>query len=78
MSGEDRQSQLAREHKERQAQRAEQAPPKTKRNALIGAVVAAVVVVGGLIAATTLLGVPTRPTPQPPVRRRPRTAPSHS
>ncbi|AWS42356.1 peptidylprolyl isomerase [Streptosporangium sp. 'caverna'] len=56
MSGEDRQSQLAREHKERQAQRAEQAPPKTKRNALIGAVVAAVVVVGGLIAATTLLG----------------------
>jgi peptidyl-prolyl cis-trans isomerase B (cyclophilin B) len=56
VSGEDRQSQLAREHKERQARRAEQAPPKTKRNALIGAVVAAVVVVGGLIAATTLLG----------------------
>ncbi|MET8337912.1 peptidylprolyl isomerase [Streptosporangium canum] len=55
MSGEDRQSQLAREHKERQAQRAEQAT-KTKRNTFIGAGVAVVVVVGGLIAATTLLG----------------------
>ncbi|MDP9844763.1 peptidylprolyl isomerase [Streptosporangium lutulentum] len=56
MSGEDRQSQLAREHKERQARRAEQERPKTKRNALIGVVVAAVVVVGGLVAATTLMG----------------------
>ncbi|MFD8527467.1 peptidylprolyl isomerase [Streptosporangium canum] len=55
MSGEDRQSQLAREHKERQAKRAEQAT-KTKRNTFIGAGAAVVVVVGGLIAATTLLG----------------------
>ncbi|MGV9774570.1 peptidylprolyl isomerase [Streptosporangium sp. NPDC003464] len=55
MSGEDRQSQLAREHKERQAQRAEQAT-KAKRNTFIGAGVAVVVVVGGLVAATTLLG----------------------
>jgi peptidyl-prolyl cis-trans isomerase B (cyclophilin B) len=55
VSGEDRQSQLAREHKERQARRAEQAT-KTKRNAFIGVGVAAVVVVGGLVAAMTLLG----------------------
>ncbi|MFC7643090.1 hypothetical protein ACFQX6_21145 [Streptosporangium lutulentum] len=68
MSGEDRQSQLAREHKERQARRAEQERPKTKRNALIGVVVAAVVVVGGLVAATTLMGEPARPSPTPPLR----------
>jgi peptidyl-prolyl cis-trans isomerase B (cyclophilin B) len=55
VSGEDRQSQLAREHKERQERRAEQAT-KTKRSAFIGAGVAAVVVVGGLVAAVTLLG----------------------
>ncbi|GAA3103609.1 peptidylprolyl isomerase [Streptosporangium carneum] len=55
MSGEDRQSQLAREHKERQAQRAEQAT-KPKRNVFIGAAIAVVVVGGGLFAATTLLG----------------------
>lgn len=55
MSGEDRQSQLAREHKERQAQRAEQAA-KAKRNTFIGAGVAVVAVVGGLVAATSLLG----------------------
>ncbi|MFF5212056.1 peptidylprolyl isomerase [Streptosporangium sp. NPDC000396] len=55
MSGEDRQSQLAREHKERQAQRAEQAT-KSKRNAFIGVGAAVVVVVGGLIATSALLG----------------------
>ncbi|WP_433238944.1 peptidylprolyl isomerase [Streptosporangium sp. CA-135522] len=56
MSGEDRQSQLAREHKERQAQRAAEQTTKSKRNTFIGAGAAIVVVVGGLIAATTLLG----------------------
>ncbi|MEV7013911.1 peptidylprolyl isomerase [Streptosporangium sp. NPDC051022] len=55
MSGEDRQSQLAREHKERQAQRAQQAT-KAKRNTFIGVGAAVVVVAGGLFAATTLLG----------------------
>ncbi|MFJ2029702.1 peptidylprolyl isomerase [Streptosporangium sp. NPDC087985] len=55
MSGEDRQSQLAQEHKERQAQRAEQAT-KAKRNTFIGAGAAVVVVAGGVIAAMTLLG----------------------
>ncbi|GAA3447544.1 peptidylprolyl isomerase [Planomonospora venezuelensis] len=55
MSGEDRQSQLAREHKERQAQRAEQAR-KAKRNTFIGAGAAVAVVAGGVVAATVLLG----------------------
>ncbi|MEU8383638.1 peptidylprolyl isomerase [Streptosporangium sp. NPDC048865] len=55
MSAEDRQSQLAREHKERQAKRAEQATG-SKRNVVIGAVAALVVVAGGLYAGTTLLG----------------------
>ncbi|GGK91605.1 peptidyl-prolyl cis-trans isomerase [Planomonospora parontospora subsp. parontospora] len=55
VSGEDRQSQLAREHKERQARRAEQAS-KAKRNTFIGAGTAVVVVVGGVIAASTLMG----------------------
>ncbi|GAA2852332.1 hypothetical protein GCM10010517_10010 [Streptosporangium fragile] len=54
MSAEDRQSQLAREHKERQAKRAEEAA-KSKRNATLGAVAAVVVVVGGLVAAATLI-----------------------
>ncbi|MEU4402910.1 peptidylprolyl isomerase [Streptosporangium sp. NPDC023963] len=55
MSAEDRQSQLAREHKERQAKRAEQASA-SKRNVVIGAVAAVVVVAGGLFAGVTLLG----------------------
>ncbi|GAA4183627.1 hypothetical protein GCM10022252_11270 [Streptosporangium oxazolinicum] len=55
MSAEDRQSQLAREHKERQAKRAEQATT-SKRNVVIGAVAAVVVVAGGLFAGVTLLG----------------------
>ncbi|WP_230881872.1 peptidylprolyl isomerase [Planomonospora sp. ID91781] len=55
VSGEDRQSQLAREHKERQARRAEQAS-KAKRNTFIGAGAAVVVVAGGVIAASTLMG----------------------
>ncbi|MEU7004405.1 peptidylprolyl isomerase [Nonomuraea sp. NPDC046570] len=55
MSGEDRQSELAREHKERQEQRAAQAA-KAKRNTVIGAGVAVVAVVGGIIAATAVLG----------------------
>ncbi|GAA4235264.1 peptidyl-prolyl cis-trans isomerase B (cyclophilin B) [Streptosporangium album] len=62
MSGEDRQSQLAQEHKERQAQRAEQAT-KTKRNTFIGAGAAVVVVAGGVIAAATLLGGNSEGTP---------------
>ncbi|WP_329078934.1 MULTISPECIES: peptidylprolyl isomerase [unclassified Streptosporangium] len=55
MSAEDRQSQLAREHKERQAKRAEQTTT-SKRNVVIGAVAAVVVVAGGLFAGVTLLG----------------------
>jgi len=55
VSGEDRQSDLAREHKERQEQRAAQAV-KTKRNTVIGAGVAVLVVAGGIIAATTVMG----------------------
>jgi peptidyl-prolyl cis-trans isomerase B (cyclophilin B) len=55
VSGEDRQSDLAREHKERQEQRAAQAA-KAKRNTVIGAGVAIVVVAGGIFAATTVLG----------------------
>ncbi|WP_436756572.1 peptidylprolyl isomerase [Streptosporangium sp. V21-05] len=55
MSAEDRQSQLAREHKERQAKRAEQTTA-SKRNVVIGAVAALVVVAGGLFAGVTLLG----------------------
>ncbi|MFE3451075.1 peptidylprolyl isomerase [Nonomuraea sp. NPDC059194] len=56
MSGEDRQSQLAREHKERQAQRAAEQAAKAKRNTFIGAGVAVALVAGGIIAATTMLG----------------------
>ncbi|MGC5013068.1 peptidylprolyl isomerase [Streptosporangium sp. DT93] len=55
MSAEDRQSQLAREHRERQAKRAEQQAGTSKRNAVIGTV-AALVVAGGLVAGVTLLG----------------------
>ncbi|MFI6512814.1 peptidylprolyl isomerase [Streptosporangium sp. NPDC050855] len=54
MSAEDRQSRLAREHRERQAKRAEQTST-SKRNAVIGTV-AALVVAGGLVAGVTLLG----------------------
>ncbi|WP_043622080.1 peptidylprolyl isomerase [Nonomuraea candida] len=62
MSGEDRQNeedrqrQLAREHKERQAKRAAEQTGKAKRNTFIGAAVAVVVVAGGIFAATTLVG----------------------
>lgn len=51
MSGDDRQSQLAQEHKERQAKRAAE-QTKGKRNTVIGAVVAVVLVGGGIFAAT--------------------------
>ncbi|MFD1543109.1 peptidylprolyl isomerase [Nonomuraea guangzhouensis] len=56
MSGEDRQSQLAREHKERQEQRAAADAAKARRNIFIGAGLAVVVVAGGIYAATTLVG----------------------
>lgn len=57
MSGdEDRQSQLAREHKERQAQRAAGQAAKARRNTFIGAGVAVAVVAGGVFAVTTLVG----------------------
>ncbi|MFI6456428.1 peptidylprolyl isomerase [Streptosporangium amethystogenes] len=70
MSAEDRQSQLAREHKERQAKRAEQQKSTSKRNAVIGAVIAVVVVAGGLFAGVRLLGgdeknVQAAATPEP-------------
>jgi peptidyl-prolyl cis-trans isomerase B (cyclophilin B) len=50
----DRKSELAREHKERQEKRAADQPSNTKRNTFIGAGVAVVVVAGGIFAATTL------------------------
>ncbi|MEV0231527.1 peptidylprolyl isomerase [Nonomuraea sp. NPDC050786] len=52
---EDRQKELAREHKERQAQRAAAQTAKARRNTFIGAGVAVVVVAGGVFAATTLV-----------------------
>ncbi|MER6949916.1 peptidylprolyl isomerase [Nonomuraea sp. NPDC000554] len=55
MSGDDRQSELAREHKERQAQRAAEQAAKARRNTFIGAGVAVVVVAGGIFAVTTLV-----------------------
>jgi peptidyl-prolyl cis-trans isomerase B (cyclophilin B) len=56
VSGDDRQSELAREHKERQAKRAAEQTSKSRRNTFIGAGVAVVVVAGGIFAATTLVG----------------------
>ncbi|MFB4275909.1 peptidylprolyl isomerase [Nonomuraea sp. MTCD27] len=53
---EDRQAELAREHKERQAKRAAEQSAKARRNTFIGAAVAVVVVAGGIFAATTLVG----------------------
>jgi len=56
VSGEDRKSELAREHKERQEKRAAaEQPSKGRRNTFIGAGVAVVVVAGGIFAATTLV-----------------------
>ncbi|MEV4804620.1 peptidylprolyl isomerase [Nonomuraea sp. NPDC049421] len=54
-SEEDRQKELAREHKERQAKRAAAQTAKARRNTFIGAAVAVVVVAGGIFAATTLV-----------------------
>ncbi|SEG90660.1 peptidyl-prolyl cis-trans isomerase B (cyclophilin B) [Nonomuraea solani] len=53
---EDRQAELAREHKERQAKRASDQTAKARRNTFIGAGVAVVVVAAGVFAATTLVG----------------------
>lgn len=53
---EDRQSELARAHKERQAKRASEQTGKSRRNTFIGAGVAVVLVAGGIFAATTLVG----------------------
>ncbi|MDP4508085.1 peptidylprolyl isomerase [Nonomuraea turcica] len=57
MSGDDdRKSELAREHKERQKERAAaDQSSKARRNTFIGAGVAVVVVAGGIFAATTLV-----------------------
>lgn len=55
MTETDRREQLAREHAERQAKRAEQ-ESRGKRNVALGVGLGAVVVIGGIIAATTLLG----------------------
>lgn len=56
MSGDDRQNELAREHKERQQRRAAEQTAKGRRNTFIGAGVAVAVVAGGIFAATTLMG----------------------
>ena len=55
MTDVDRQTQLAREHRERQEERAKKSGTP-KRNMMIGAGVGVLVVVGGVIAATTLMG----------------------
>ncbi|GII88082.1 hypothetical protein Ssi03_60720 [Sphaerisporangium siamense] len=55
MTDVDRQTQLAREHRERQEQRGK-GGPSSKRNTIIGAVAGVVLVAGGVIAATTLMG----------------------
>ncbi|GGM91382.1 hypothetical protein GCM10010106_43920 [Thermopolyspora flexuosa] len=55
MTDTDRREQLAREHAERQQRRAQQ-EARSKRNVAIGAGVGTVVVLGGIIAATTLIG----------------------
>lgn len=55
MTDTDRREQLAREHAERQARRAQQ-EARGKRNVAIGVGVGAVAVIGGIIAATTLIG----------------------
>ncbi|MEO3809149.1 peptidylprolyl isomerase [Sphaerisporangium sp. B11E5] len=55
MTDVDRQTQLAREHRERQEERAKK-PPSSRRNTILGAGLGVVVVAGGIIAATTLLG----------------------
>ncbi|MEU4402914.1 peptidylprolyl isomerase [Streptosporangium sp. NPDC023963] len=56
MSGKERQKQLAREHYERQTQRRVEREAKAKRNAIVASTFAGVVVVAGVIAATTLWG----------------------
>lgn len=57
MSGDDdRQSELAREHKDRQAQRAAEQAAKARRNTFIGAGVAVAVVAGGIFAVTAMAG----------------------
>ncbi|MEV7971264.1 peptidylprolyl isomerase [Sphaerisporangium sp. NPDC088356] len=58
MTDVDRQTQLAREHRERQEQRGKNTGGggTSKRNTIIGAGVGVVVVVGGIVAATTLMG----------------------
>ncbi|NUT39077.1 MAG: peptidylprolyl isomerase [Thermoactinospora sp.] len=75
MSGEDRQSQLAQEHKERQQQREAAGKGNGKRNAVIGAIVALAVVGGGVTAyaltndgssgSTSAAQAPVTPTPEP-------------
>ncbi|MEO3803732.1 peptidylprolyl isomerase [Nonomuraea sp. B1E8] len=52
---EDRQRELAREHKERQIKRAADQTSKGRRNTFLGAGVAVVVVAGGIFAATTMV-----------------------
>ncbi|MFB9253553.1 peptidylprolyl isomerase [Sphaerisporangium melleum] len=52
----DRQTQLAREHRERQEQRAKGASGTSRRNTVIGAGLGVLLVAGGIFAATTLLG----------------------
>ncbi|GAA2852384.1 hypothetical protein GCM10010517_10060 [Streptosporangium fragile] len=56
MSGKERQKQLAREHYERQMQRRAEREARAKRNAILGTSVVGVLVVGGVVAATTLFG----------------------
>ncbi|GII80847.1 peptidylprolyl isomerase [Sphaerisporangium rufum] len=55
MTDVDRQTQLAREHRERQEAR-DKRSGAPKRNIIIGGTVGAVVVVGGIVAASTLMG----------------------
>jgi peptidyl-prolyl cis-trans isomerase B (cyclophilin B) len=59
----DRQSELARQHKERQQKRAAEQSSKARRNTFIGAGVAVAVVAGGIFAVTTLVDNNTESTP---------------
>ncbi|WP_433238959.1 peptidylprolyl isomerase [Streptosporangium sp. CA-135522] len=78
MSGKDRQKQLAREHYERQNQRRIEREARAKRNAIIGTSVTAVVIIGGVIAATTLLGGNDSPATATPATSAPSASPSET
>lgn len=78
VSGDDRQSELARRHKERQEQRAaeEKRAAKAKRSIVMAAVVGVIVVVGGVVATTVLTGGEQRASADPTSSPSPSATPS--